>query len=460
MPVIQGPSGSHAAPQQHKQPSRKGRKAWRKNVDVSEVERGLEERNDEIIKGGIVKEAESEDLFQIEETGDLEVAKKLSKKTKTLKVDEILAQRSAVPAVSGRKRAGDNSNNPGRKTTDGILVTKRVRKDYVPQKELARLKKVADGHHAETVTIKDATYDLWGAAPSTKAIAAAALSADDDEKFSFLPKVETAKVPVTMKHAPISLAANGKPIPAVAKPQGDLSYNPSFDAYDARLTLEGNKAVEAEQKRLDEEEAERIRMEGVARSAAEADAAEAREALSQWDEDSAWEGFQSGVDTDNEGATTAKRPKRKTPAQRNRVNRRKEAEAKQRHEAMMVRKQEQAKNIEKLLAEDKFKHEQALALAAAEGSSEGSDDEDGDDTVLRRRQLGKFRLPEKDLELMLPDELPDSLRLLKPEGNLLKDRYRSLLVRGKMEVRRKRPFRKQAKAKITEKWAHKDFHLF
>ncbi|CAK7218332.1 hypothetical protein SCUCBS95973_003448 [Sporothrix curviconia] len=459
MPVIQGPAGSYTAPQQHKQPSRKGRKAWRKNVDVSEVERGLEERNDEIIKGGIVKEAESEDLFQIEETGDLEVAKKLSKKTKTLKVDEILAQRSAVPAVSGRKRAGDNSNNPGRKTTDGVLVTKRVRKDYVPQKELARLKKVADGHHAETVTIKDATYDLWGAAPPTTATKAVALPADNGE-FSFLPKAETVKAPVTMRHAPISLAANGKPIPAVAKPQGDLSYNPSFDAYDARLTLEGSKAVEAEQKRLAEEEAERIRMEGVARSAAEADAAEAREALSQWDEDSAWEGFQSGVDTDNEGAASAKRPKRKTPAQRNRVNRRKEAEAKQRHEAMSVRKQEQAKNIEKLLAEDKFKHEQALALAAAEGSSDGSDDEDGDDNVLRRRQLGKFHLPEKDLELMLPDELPDSLRLLKPEGNLLKDRYRSLLVRGKVEARRKRPFRKQAKAKITEKWAHKDFHLF
>ncbi|CAK7567637.1 MAG: hypothetical protein SEPTF4163_005604 [Sporothrix epigloea] len=460
MPIIQGLSGSFAAPQQHKQPSRKGRKAWRKNVDVSEVERGLEERNDEIIKGGIIKETESAGLFQIEESGDLELTKKLSKKTKALKVDEILAQRSAVAAVSGRKRTGDISNNPGRKTTDGVLVTKRLRKDYVPQRELARLKKVADGHHAETVTIKDATYDLWGAPPPAKAVAAAASIADDGDNMSFLPKAKPVKAPVTMKHTPISLAANGKPIPAVAKPQGDLSYNPSFDDYDTRLTLEGKKAVEVEQKRLDEEEAERIRMEGVTRSAAEADEAEAREALSQWDEDSAWEGFQSGVDTDNEGATSAKRPKRKTPAQRNRINRRKETEAKQRHEAMMVRKQEQAKNLEKLLAEDKFKHEQALALATAEDLSDGSDEEDGDETVLRRRQLGKFRLPEKDLELMLPDELPDSLRLLKPEGNLLKDRYRSLLVRGKVEARRKRPFRKQVKAKITEKWAHKDFHLF
>ncbi|KAL1902306.1 hypothetical protein Sste5346_001282 [Sporothrix stenoceras] len=464
MPVIAAKAGSYSAPAQHKQPSRKGRKAWRKNVDVSEVEKGLEERNDEIIKGGLVKEADSTDLFQIEETGDLEVAKKLSKKTKTLKVDEILAQRSAVPAVSGRKRAGDNATSS--KTTDGILTAKRQRKDYVTQKELARLKKVADGHHAETVTIKEATYDLWGAAPPIKAIAPTYLPADKDAGYSYIPRVPGAKVPVTMKHAPISLAANGKAVPAIAKPKGDLSYNPAFEDYENRLTLEGNKAVEAEKKRLADEEAERIRLEGVARSAAEADEAAAREALSQWDEDSAWEGFQSGAETDKDnedGTTSAKRPKRKTPAQRNRANRRKEAEAKEKHEAAMRRKQEQAKNIEKLLAEDKFKHEQALALAAAQGLSgddESDDEEGGDDTVLRRRQLGKFHLPEKDLELMLPDELPDSLRLLKPEGNLLKDRYRSLLVRGKVEARRKRPFRKQAKAKITEKWAHKDFHLF
>ena len=38
-------------PQQYKQPSRKGRKAWRKNVDVSDVQAGLEQVRDEVIKG-------------------------------------------------------------------------------------------------------------------------------------------------------------------------------------------------------------------------------------------------------------------------------------------------------------------------------------------------------------------------------------------------------------------------
>lgn len=39
------------APQQHKQPSRKGKRAWRKNVDVSDVQVGLEQVRDEVIKG-------------------------------------------------------------------------------------------------------------------------------------------------------------------------------------------------------------------------------------------------------------------------------------------------------------------------------------------------------------------------------------------------------------------------
>jgi nucleolar protein 53 len=42
---------SEAAPAQYKQKSRKGKKAWRKNVDVTEVAAGLDEVRDQIITG-------------------------------------------------------------------------------------------------------------------------------------------------------------------------------------------------------------------------------------------------------------------------------------------------------------------------------------------------------------------------------------------------------------------------
>lgn len=51
MPVLQHRAVAPEAPQQYKQPSRKGKKSWRKHVDVSEIERGLEQLNEEIIKG-------------------------------------------------------------------------------------------------------------------------------------------------------------------------------------------------------------------------------------------------------------------------------------------------------------------------------------------------------------------------------------------------------------------------
>jgi nucleolar protein 53 len=151
----------------------------------------------------------------------------------------------------------------------------------------------------------------------------------------------------------------------------------------------------------------------------------------------------------------AKRPGRKTQAQRNRIKRRKEEEQKAKMAADIKRKNEQVTEMKKI-AKALSEKAKARKLAVVQNEDESSS---GDDLELRRRRLGKIPLPEKDLELVLPDELQDSLRLLKPEGNLLKDRYRSLLVRGKVESRRPISFAKKAKRKATEKWTHKDFML-
>ena len=69
------------------------------------------------------------------------------------------------------------------------------------------------------------------------------------------------------------------------------------------------------------------------------------------------------------------------------------------------------------------------------------------------------RLSEPPLELVLPEELQDSLRLLKPEGNLLKDRFRNILVSGKMETRKPIQQPKKKHVSYTEKWSYKDWVL-
>lgn len=418
------------------------------------------QRRDSLLTGtksGVIAEKPSEELFAVDVAGDAALSRKVPT-IKRLKADEIIARRSAVPAVPMRKRPGDG------KTTDGVLPAKRQKTaGYVSHKELVRLRKVADGQHESTMALDDASYDVWGTPPAETA--AAQRHDDAAGPFSFLPRPQKMKAPKTMSHRPVSLAASGKPIPAVPKPGGGYSYNPTFTEYEARLAEEGAKAVAAEEKRLAEMASEQLRAEGVARSAAEAEAAEARADLSEWEEDSAWEGFESGGE--ELPSVKARRPERKTQAQRNRIRRRKEAEALRRHEANMRRRDAQVYRI-KTIAKELRERDQALALARksrgghdddGDAEDEDEDEEEENDDRLRTRRLGKLRLPEKDLELVLPDELQDSLRRLKPEGNLLKDRYRSMLVRGKVESRRRIAFHRMARKKATEKWSFKDFRL-
>lgn len=47
-------SSAIEAPHQYKQPSRKGKKAWRKNVDVTDVQEGLRQLKEEEIKGYVL----------------------------------------------------------------------------------------------------------------------------------------------------------------------------------------------------------------------------------------------------------------------------------------------------------------------------------------------------------------------------------------------------------------------
>jgi nucleolar protein 53 len=63
------------------------------------------------------------------------------------------------------------------------------------------------------------------------------------------------------------------------------------------------------------------------------------------------------------------------------------------------------------------------------------------------------------LEVVLADELQDSLRRLKPEGNLLKERFRNMMIQGKVESRRQISHGKKAKVTVSEKWSYKDWKL-
>ncbi|PCH03699.1 tumor suppressor protein Gltscr2 [Penicillium occitanis (nom. inval.)] len=385
-----------------------------------------------VFEYGVVAEKPSDELFTLDTTGDQELAKAHRKGRKPLKSDEILAQRSAIPAVDSRKR-------PNSRVTDGIIEpkTKKQKSDWVSNKEWTRLKRVAQENKPAAKSEDGVNYDPW--ADSVE------IANSQEKELEYVPKKKEKVAPVTLKEAPISLAANGKPIPAVKAPAGGVSYNPSFEEWDSLLVKEGNKEIEAEKKRIEEakKEAERLRLIEEAQN----DDGEIRS-----DDESAWEGFESEYEKPE--WLNKKRPERKTQAQRNKIKRRKEAERKAKWEAKMKQREEQAKNIESITES----LEDAEALRKQLQQDLSSSDE-GDDTVLRKRPLGKNPVPEKPVELVLPDELQESLRLLKPEGNLLDDRFRTLIVQGKLESRKPITQSKKPKRKVTEKWAYKDFQI-
>lgn len=307
-------------------------------------------------------EKSSADLFTLDTTGDQELAKAHRKGRKLLKADEILAQRSAIPPVDSRKR-------PNSKVTDGIIEpkTKKQKSDWVSNKEWLRLKRVAQENKPAAKSDEDVIYDPWADSIET--------SEQPEKQLEYVPKKKQKVAPVTLKEAPISLAANGKPVPAVKPPTGGTSYNPSFEEWDNLLVKEGEKEIEAEKKRIEEakKEAERQRLIAEAQD----DDGEVKS-----DDESAWEGFESEYEKPE--WLNKKRPERKTQTQRNKIKRRKEGERKAKWEAKMKQKEEQAKQIQSIT--QNLEEQEALRRQLQQDSSS---EEEGDDTVLRKRSLGK-----------------------------------------------------------------------
>jgi nucleolar protein 53 len=289
-------------------------------------------------------------------------------------------------------------------------------------------------------------HDPW-AAP--KPFKHAELDFLDEHDLYLKPKVE----PKTLRHAPVSLASSGKPFPAVRKPEGGKSYNPLVGEWTELLEREGAAAVETEKARLLAEAAEEAKQERLELEAKKVEAAEREQVATDYE--SEWEGIQSEGEAQN---YSLKQKRRKTIPERNKIKARKEREQRERYEQKQIEKGAQEARIKEIALEmsERDRGRKNLAKKAVNYSSDESDD--GEERLVRRR-FGKVAMPNAPLEVQLPDELEDSLRRLKPQGNLLTDRYRNMLLNGKVEVRKRLGQQKQPKTERYEKWSYKDWQL-
>ncbi|KAK9370044.1 ribosome biogenesis protein Nop53/GLTSCR2 [Lipomyces kononenkoae] len=402
-------------PKQLSQPSRKGRKAWRKNVDISDIQEGLEKAREEtILHGTTLNSISSNQLFAVDTIASKSALKKVGKKP--LKVDEILASRSAVPALVSRKRKIED---------EAAALKKKGKVQGVTYKELGRLLRVAgravDGKSSlaslETDSrIIDQIYDVWAEdglknakaentvekAPKSRTKKSKQLLANAKEirLFETTSYAKMQNRPPTITRPPIAFKESVQP---VHEPIEGQSYNPSLESWQELLAQENAELEKAEKQRLrEEEQKERIELLG--------QLLDERERLGL-DE----------VDSDDE-----------------------EVEASSATSTVEVKKEESLESASG-----------APPVPSAELDTT-TIDLTREKTKVRKHKLGKYPIMERPVAVKLSDELTDSLRLVKPEGNAAKDRFISLQERGMIESRVQVMPGRKYKKKVTEKWSYKD----
>ncbi|KAJ6590420.1 ribosome biogenesis protein Nop53/GLTSCR2 [Mycena vulgaris] len=402
------------APSQHTQPSRKGKKAWRKNVDLQEVEEGMEGlRAEERATGTFLHKQQDDQLFVIDVKGDDNIRSSLPKfKTSELTSTKILAQRSAVPAVVSRTTAKKRKSPLSSEDKNRLLrISKRPRKG--PFNTVMDPTEFGAG---------SATFDLSEAVKSSGAYDPWAPAEEAEEIKDGMETVQPKKVKVPIHGHPRDKIE----VPAILEPHQGTSYNPPADAHEELLL----KAYGIEEKRV--EKAAKLAETKAKFEAAKLDVDEVTVL-----------GVPSGMKLDdftpmeededaaNAEEITKKMPPRKTKAQRNKaakilLQKRALAEkARKKNEITIINSFKLLRrNTNKTLTAREQAHE-LRRTAMQEKLKLG----------LAGQKLGKHKVPVGEVDVQLGEDLSESLRGLKPEGNLFRDRFTSLQQRALIEPR-------------------------
>ncbi|SMN22133.1 similar to Saccharomyces cerevisiae YPL146C NOP53 Nucleolar protein [Maudiozyma saulgeensis] len=453
------PSSKSARPAQYKQSSRKGKKAWRKNIDLTDIEKSIEDKIEQEITHGVadLSTLKNDALFAVDNTGDDELKSKLIKRKqikKNLKSKEILESIKTNSKVSALKHHKHDSS---------LHSEKKGKIQGVSKKKLNKLLALAGKVQGESKLknrlnkdglIKSDTKDLWGDEPVLK---------NDSKKSVTLPS--GIKLDINSEtHIPeelLSKSTTSWSLPSVAPstskiepvqvrkyesvPHSGKSYNPESKEWNSLLITEYKKEVINEEKRVQlVEYKEKIKhlMETLNDNEEE-------------DEDTSDESSDEAdhtTETKEDGSdyrlsiNDPVKNKKKTKYQRNKAKKHEEK----------VKLQQELKTLK--IHVKKLEMIEEIGAVVEEESKIETTSKVTKERRHNKNKLGtKYGILDERLEIKFSDELSDSLRKLKPEGNLLYDNVRKLQSSGKIESRIPLQRGRRYKQNITEKWTHKDF---
>ncbi|KAI3623997.1 hypothetical protein CBS14141_002425 [Malassezia furfur] len=398
-------------PAQYKQPSRKGKKSWRKNIDLSATEAALEDiREQERAVGAPAYTQANDQLFVEDRRGQETQLARQAREKRKLKSQEILEARSAVPAIHQRARSAfqlDTQTSAGKANAAGLPAKVKRRLRILasrPHEGQEGQSEIGSAGKLQSDAVLAEKRDLWATEPAQPA-------------NEWRPR--------SLAHEPLAPAKNA---PAIAKPHAGTSYNPDFEDHEELLQRAMESAV------ADEEEEQRTAaLRKQWRNVQDTGSDTVRGMTVDLPIDDADDASDEPAENDDGDDVRTKMPGRKSAAQRRREARAKkqqrlaEQRRKQRQERALVsqlpahlKAQRQRMRARQALVEER--RARKLARMQAEG--------------IAGFRVGKHVVPKQHVDVQTGDELSESLRQLKPEGNLFYDRFQNLQARGLLEARK------------------------
>jgi len=443
--------------------SRKGKKSWRKNVDMTQVNEFLEEKRFEERVGGSFEDKPDDALFAIEtKVEEDEPPKKERKKVKPLR---CFANLEGLPGASDPKPQRPRVRQPEERENPVVAALRAGKglgaKELGRRRDRERSRKVQEVKKEEAATRRRTKFDfdLWDEPEQPQEAQKSEGAVADGYKSEWVaPEAQThnarANGEFTPGHAKRRNLGTGTLVPAVEVPDPGASYHPNLQDHQDLLW----KATIVEiQKEKEQQKVERAttamfpeKRQAPNENTYMKEMSEGIKELNENNDEESDESDDEGNDPDEEEDEQSlegqfkpktrkqKRDKRKKLFDDQRVLREKNVKL---AETEIFR----SKSINKEISKEEHKVEEKKEKKADKLKEKMSGP----------LKLSNYRFEPQDLELKLTEELTGNLRSLKQEGSVLEDRFKSLQKRNLIEVRVKQKTVKRLKRKTYEKRSHK-----
>lgn len=406
--------------------SKNKKKNWRKKIDISEVEDGLDVQRMEMRTGGLVAEKPNEQLFKIETRKNLEtkVTKPVSIKFRRLMADKIL-----VP-------------EPDKVQGNSRRISKKKRQ--VERKKLIQMLSVSQKETPKKVT-KENSYDnldIWNQdivdfnhhIHKRSAVTIHTLNVVGQKGI---------KRPEHMYKRPIFDKGGIE----VAHP--GASYNPSLETHQGLLfqeTLKEMKKVKAAEN-IDRA----IYVDPATIATSESRREEELQGLLQDDSETDDDESSKESDTTSEDGKTASAAEKRKSKKSRKIAKQLKLEKRQREvEWTNKLRENQVYQSKTFLKEITKKEKESLKRQAKRKEMKKE----------KRPTLSAYKFVEPNQDLQLSSEIRGSLRAVKPEGDILTDCYRNLQKRCIIEPRQKfKPPKRKFKVKYQERREFREIEL-